>query len=353
MPDYQSYRSTAYDPYEERYAKQYGIPVELLRSIRLAGERSNANQVSPAGARGVFQFTPPTRQGFIKNYHIDPWAGPEQNTQAAALHLSNDWKRSHGDVGETVMSYIAGPSGKGRGPQTHAYLGRVQNQMKSLGYGAKPVDDDETDQADLAVSPSGGANGSTSSLAVKQGPAAPAAFDVLQQSRKSISDLYDQAGARLADHYQGPGVGELLMALGSRIMQPMENNSFGNVLANASQEVAPWFKDRREFRNARLKEQAGLDLAKAKDLADLERTYLTGTLKGAGGAGFVWSEKLGRFIPKPSTANEPVIVGSGTLEGHHTEGMSDGTQRVYDIPGDPNAYTLIDAGGNVVGQGKR
>lgn len=283
MPDYTSYRSTAYDPIEEKYAKQYGIPVEMLRAIRLAGERSNANQVSPAGARGVFQFIPSTRQGFIKNYNIDPWSGPEQNTQAGALHLANDWKRSGGNVDETIMSYIAGPSGKGRGPQTQAYLGRVKNQMTSLGYGAKPVDDDETDQTDLAVGSPSASGGTSAPLAVKQGGGAPAAFDVLQQSRKSISDLYDQAGARLAEHYQGPGVGELLMALGSRIMQPLEGgNSFGNVLANASQEVAPWFKERREFSNARLKEQAGLDLAKAKDLADLERTYLTGAMKTPG-----------------------------------------------------------------------
>ena len=40
------------------------MPQEVLAAIRLHGEKSNADQVSPAGARGVYQFMPKTERLF-------------------------------------------------------------------------------------------------------------------------------------------------------------------------------------------------------------------------------------------------------------------------------------------------
>lgn len=129
---FNSYQSSAYDALEEKAAAQHGIPVELLRSIRLNGERSNADQVSSAGARSVYQFTKETRDNFIKNHGIDPWASPENAVEAAAIHLAGDWKRSGGDPRETALSYIAGPSGKNRGRVSNAYADRVVNGMGAM-----------------------------------------------------------------------------------------------------------------------------------------------------------------------------------------------------------------------------
>jgi hypothetical protein len=122
---FNSYKSSAYDPIEEKYAAEYGIPVQLLRGIRLNGEKSNANQVSSANARTVYQFTKDTRDLWIKNKGYDPWASPENAVKAAAEHLADDYRSTGGDVKETVARYIAGPSGKNRGPVTRAYVDRV------------------------------------------------------------------------------------------------------------------------------------------------------------------------------------------------------------------------------------
>jgi len=130
-----SYQSSAYDPLEQKYAAQYGVPVELLHSIRVNGEKSNANQVSPAGAATVYQITPGTRQGVIKNYGFDPYASPENSVRGAAAVLSEGWKASNGDPRETAARYIAGTAGV-RGRQTKAYVNRVVGGMGGAGGGS-------------------------------------------------------------------------------------------------------------------------------------------------------------------------------------------------------------------------
>jgi hypothetical protein len=105
---------------------QYGLPSGILDAIRTRGERSNADQVSSAGARSVYQFIPATRQGMIRNYGVDPWHDPTSATNAAALHLKESYGRTH-DWDAAVAGYHGGikaEHGRG-GPQTRAYANRV------------------------------------------------------------------------------------------------------------------------------------------------------------------------------------------------------------------------------------
>lgn len=119
-----SFRSSAYAPIEARFEQQYGLPAGLLSRIRTRGERSNADQVSSAGARSVYQFTPDTRRLFMQRYGIDPWSSPEAGAQAAALHLRDSHDRT-GSWERAVTEYIGGPDPRHWGPQTRAYVGRV------------------------------------------------------------------------------------------------------------------------------------------------------------------------------------------------------------------------------------
>ena len=59
-----SYKDPAWDTAEAEASKRTGVPQEVLAAIRLHGEKSNADQVSPAGARGVYQFMPKTERLF-------------------------------------------------------------------------------------------------------------------------------------------------------------------------------------------------------------------------------------------------------------------------------------------------
>lgn len=119
-----SYRSPLYDAIEGPLEQRYGLPAGILAGIRTRGERSNADQVSPAGARTVYQFTPDTRRLFMDRYQIDPWSSPQAGAEAAALHLRDSHART-GDWNRAVTEYIGGPDPRRWGPQTRAYGRRV------------------------------------------------------------------------------------------------------------------------------------------------------------------------------------------------------------------------------------
>lgn len=289
MPDYGSYRSTAYDPLEEKYAKQYGIPVDLLRSIRLSGERSNANQVSTAGAKTVYQFTPQTRAGYMRQHGFDPWASPDNATRAAAMHLAGDWKRSKGDVNETIMSYIAGPSGRGRGPQTRAYLQRVTRGMRPL-QGSKPsmpsapsaaqvsggtgVEDDEEEGTGLTVPGMGAMN----SLSV--GGKGPNPLDTMfGEQKQSLAKLYGDATERLKSRYAGPDTGDLLLALGAGLLKPTDSGSFFESFGNAANAFGQWGTAKREASNTLEDKLMAMQLAQAKEMNDLQQKYIAARYK--------------------------------------------------------------------------
>lgn len=70
-------------------AHKYGLPngATLLAKIGYVESRYNMNAVSSAGARAAMQFMPSTRQAYIDQYHIDPWANVDQAVHAAAIFM--------------------------------------------------------------------------------------------------------------------------------------------------------------------------------------------------------------------------------------------------------------------------
>jgi hypothetical protein len=82
-----SFQDPAYDQAEAYASRVTGVPQDLLRSIRLNGERSNNNQVSSAGGRTPYQIIPSTAQGIKAKYGIDPMASPQNAALAAAYVL--------------------------------------------------------------------------------------------------------------------------------------------------------------------------------------------------------------------------------------------------------------------------
>jgi len=110
--DLTDYRDAGYDAIENRLERKYGLPQGLMKRIRVFGERTNATgprSVSPKGARTVYQFTPGTRDHFIKRWKIDPWSSPQAAAESAAIHLSDSIKRGQ----DPVLEYNAGPKARG------------------------------------------------------------------------------------------------------------------------------------------------------------------------------------------------------------------------------------------------
>ena len=87
-----SYNDPHYDAIEHSLESEFNLPSGGMKAIRTRGERSNENQVSPVGARTVYQIMPATRSLFRKAYGVDAYADDDGKSAArmAALHLSTD-----------------------------------------------------------------------------------------------------------------------------------------------------------------------------------------------------------------------------------------------------------------------
>ena len=130
-----SYKDPYYDAVEAKLEKELGLPAGGIAAIRTRGERSNADQVSPVGARTVYQIMPETRRLFQKKYGVDAYAGPEHAARVAALHLKESMDRNGGSWAAAVGEYHGGTNRANWGPVNRDYRNRVLggNAMSSGG----------------------------------------------------------------------------------------------------------------------------------------------------------------------------------------------------------------------------
>lgn len=131
-------KSLRYDvPELDEYAgfveRRHGLPEGLLKAIKNLGERSNSNQVSPKGARGVMQFIPSTWSQYGNGDPTDPVA----SIDAAGAYLRDLYQRYNGNVDAVITEYNGGikqgkavmAGGTPWIPETIQYLQRVKSGM--------------------------------------------------------------------------------------------------------------------------------------------------------------------------------------------------------------------------------
>lgn len=135
-----SYKDPVYAAADQAASDAAGIPPGLLTSIRVAGEKSNANQVSSANATTPYQFTPATRQLIIQKYKIDPTSSPEAAALGAAYLLKEGIQRT-GSAAGAVTQYIGGTDPSNWGGQTRAYTNRVMSHFTKNGGQDTPQPD--------------------------------------------------------------------------------------------------------------------------------------------------------------------------------------------------------------------
>lgn len=135
------------DPYWTSLASnvetKLDLPKGLLVGVLTRGERSNADQVSEAGAKTPFQIIPATRKAAIDKYGIDPYLSPENAADVAGKLLKDSLDRNKGDAAAAVGEYVGGTDRANWGPTTRAYVKRV--------VGAAPAD--STPTASSAATP--------------------------------------------------------------------------------------------------------------------------------------------------------------------------------------------------------
>lgn len=117
------------DPYWSNLSanteKLLKLPTGLLQNIVMHGERSNADQVSSAGARTVYQITPTTRNLVLKKYGVDAFLNPKNAAMAAGLLLQESLKRNKGNIEAAIGEYHGGTDRKNWGPVNQDYRKRV------------------------------------------------------------------------------------------------------------------------------------------------------------------------------------------------------------------------------------
>lgn len=134
-PELIKYTSPGYDRIEQEVAREFGNPqlARLLRTVRVHGERSDADMRSPAGAMTVYQIIPSTRDAFLRQTGIDAYASPRDAARVAALHLKESLARNSGDITMAFAEYNAGPKNAKSWqtiPETREYVRRTQ-----IGFG--------------------------------------------------------------------------------------------------------------------------------------------------------------------------------------------------------------------------
>lgn len=96
----------------------------------------------------------------------------------------------------------------------------------------------------------------------------------LEQSRKSIGDIYDQAARDLQARYRGPSDKELLLAMGAAMLKPTYGG-FGEALSNAVSVVPEFMQQKRAYQDQLSQLMAKGQYDKARALASLEARAVT------------------------------------------------------------------------------
>lgn len=120
-----SYNDPTYAAADQAASASVGIPPGWLTNIRTKGEKSNADQVSSAGARTPYQITPSTRQSIMDQTGVDPWLSPSTAAYGAAYLLKQNLDHNGGNPILATANYIGGTDPSNWGPKTMAYVKRV------------------------------------------------------------------------------------------------------------------------------------------------------------------------------------------------------------------------------------
>lgn len=112
----------------ERYSREHGVDVDLVRAVIQVESSGNARAVSPRGAAGLMQLMPAT----ARELGVTDVFDPDTNIEAGTRYLRSLLDRFQ-SVEVALWAYNAGPSAviAGRLPaETEAYVPRVLAQRR-------------------------------------------------------------------------------------------------------------------------------------------------------------------------------------------------------------------------------
>lgn len=188
-------------------------------------------------------------------------------------------------------------------------------------------------------------------LSVYNDPNVQAAVAERNKLNNDYKKYYDDLTAKIMAQRTGPSFSERMYQLSSALFAPTSTRGLSGVMGNVMPVLQ---KQQQAQREGEVKRQDALSALQAAQLAqraglanqDVSTAVAMAKLAKQGTGPGQWSERFGRFIPK----DRPVPVKSGVLGGRRIVTLSDGMSKLYGFGGNPKAYEILDAAGNVIGQ---
>lgn len=104
--------SNKYDEYINKYAQQYNLPPDFVKSVIQTESSGNPNAKSGTGAQGLMQVTGTLAKQY--GYTKDDTLDPEKNIAMGVRYLAENYKHFNGDMGKTLLGYNQGTAGAER-----------------------------------------------------------------------------------------------------------------------------------------------------------------------------------------------------------------------------------------------
>lgn len=236
-----SYKDPQYASLDAATEQKLGLPAGLIAGIRQNGEKSNADQVSSAGARTPYQITPDTRDAAIKKWGIDPYLSPQNASEVAGLLLKDSLTRNQGDPAMAVAEYHGGTDQANWGPKTQAYVQRVMAGLQGGAPQGQPQGQPQSQPAAAApgmnapqVAGMTGPSTFDRAMAQMQQEQAPSQLQALYQAYSSGQMSPDEAAQYESDVRSGT-----MMLPRGATLKTDNGPGVGGAVAGAAQTVPP------------------------------------------------------------------------------------------------------------------
>jgi soluble lytic murein transglycosylase-like protein len=124
-PTAPAFSKSPYGSIISKYAKQYGVPVELAHAVVRIESNFNPKARGSAGEIGLMQIKPATARSMGYSGSKKGLYDPETNIRYGMKYLSMAHELGGGETCGTILRYNAGHGAKRMNPVSKRYCGKV------------------------------------------------------------------------------------------------------------------------------------------------------------------------------------------------------------------------------------
>ena len=124
-------QSRPFNDIVERYAREYGVPVDLAHAVIRVESNYVPTVRGRAGEVGLMQIKPTTARGMGYTGSVKALYNPETNIKYGMKYLALAHSRGGGTTCGTILKYNAGHNAKRMNKTSRAYCKKVQQHLSA------------------------------------------------------------------------------------------------------------------------------------------------------------------------------------------------------------------------------